>query len=89
LNRRGSEQARVSWPFGYQDVGYFPVFFDGSSRQLPTDSSRTGTRAPGDRIDNHGYRHESDVGLTGLSDKTEEADSKTACLVASSQANFT
>jgi hypothetical protein len=89
LNRRGSEQARVSWPFGYQDVGYFPVLFDGNSRQFPSDSRHTGPRATGDRIDNHGYRHESDAGLTGLSDKTEEVDSRTACLVASSQAIFT
>ena len=34
LNRRSSEQARMSWPFGYQDVGYFPVFLDGRRCQL-------------------------------------------------------
>jgi hypothetical protein len=79
----------MSWPFGYQDVGYFPVFLDGRRCQLAADSSRTGPRAPGDRIDNHGYRHESDAGLIGLSDKTEEAGSRTSCLTATSQADFT
>jgi hypothetical protein len=79
----------MSWPFGNQDVGYFPVFLDGRRCQLAAHSSRTRPRAPGDWIDNHGYRHESDAGLIGLSSKTEEADPRTACLAATSQADFT
>jgi hypothetical protein len=79
----------MSWPFGHQDVGYFPVFLDGRRRQLAADPSRTGPRAPSDWIDDHGYRHEGDAGLIGLRNKTEEADSITACLAANSQADFT